>query len=56
MKVSIVRIVLRVAVVFLSFGITARANIMEMKDGRVVEGRFMGGNRLNVRFLVNGQR
>ena len=56
MKVSIVRIVLRVAVVFLSLGITARADILEMKDGRVVEGRYIGGTRLNVRFLVNGQR
>ena len=56
MKVSIVRIVLRVAVVFLSLGITARADILEMKDGRVVEGRYMGGTRLNGRFLVNGQR
>ena len=56
MKVSIVRIVLRVAVVFLSLGITARADILEMKDGRVVEGRYMGGTRLNVLFLVNGRR
>ena len=56
MKVSIVRIVLRVAVVFLSLGIAAQADILEMKDGRVVEGRYMGGTRLNVRFLVNGQR
>ena len=56
MKVSIARIIMRVAVVFLSLGITAQADILEMKDGRVVEGRYIGGSRLNVRFLVNGRR
>lgn len=56
MKVSIRRLVSLVAAGILSLGVFAQADILEMKDGRIVEGRYMGGTRLNVRFLVDGQR
>ncbi len=56
MKVSIRRLVLLAGVGILSLGVFAQADILEMKDGRIVEGRYMGGTRLNVRFLVDGQR
>ena len=56
MKLSIRRLVSLVAAGILSLGITARADILEMKDGRIVEGRYMGGTRRNVQFLVDGQR
>ena len=56
MKLSIRRLVSLLAAGILSLGITARADILEMKDGRIVEGRYMGGTRRNVQFLVDGQR
>ena len=56
MNVSIRRLVLLVVIGILSLGIFAQADILEMKDGRIVEGRYMGGTRRNVRFLVDGQR
>src|SRR5437868_323434 len=33
----------------------AAADTLELKDGRVVQGRFLGGTQALVRFSVNGQ-
>ncbi len=56
MNVSIRRLVLLAGVGILSLGVFAQADILEMKDGRVVVGRYMGGTRRNVEFRVDGQR
>jgi hypothetical protein len=34
---------------------TASADTLEMKDGTVIHGKYVGGTEFNVRFLVNGQ-
>lgn len=34
---------------------TARADILELKDGQIVQGRFLGGSPLNIRFEVDGR-
>ncbi|HUA00678.1 MAG TPA: hypothetical protein VMB02_10125 [Candidatus Aquilonibacter sp.] len=33
----------------------AWGDILEMRDGRVIQGQFLGGSPLNIRFRVNGQ-
>ncbi len=47
--------VLRMCVVVVLFVFSACADTLEMKDGRVIQGKYMGGTRLNIRFLVDGQ-
>ena len=51
--IKIPAMVLAVAAVLLSAG-TVWADKLEMKDGRVIEGTYMGGSRVNVHFRVDG--
>jgi hypothetical protein len=47
-------VVVFVSVVALLGAGAARADRLEMKDGRVIEGTYMGGSRVNVHFRVDG--
>ena len=44
-----------VLIALLIAGICARADSLEMRDGRVINGRYLGGTQGQVRFEVNGQ-
>lgn len=45
-----------VAVVFaVSFVMNASADTLEMKDGSVIHGKYVGGSEYNVRLMVNGK-
>lgn len=39
----------------LALAVAASADTLEMKDGRVIRGKYMGGTQTHVRFEVNGQ-
>lgn len=43
------------AVAFVVFGGVAAADSLELKDGRVLQGRFMGGTQAVLRFETNGE-
>ncbi|HEX4001899.1 MAG TPA: hypothetical protein VHX36_04580 [Candidatus Acidoferrales bacterium] len=43
------------AVISCALAAAARADILELRDGRVIQGQFVGGSPLNIRFKVNGQ-
>ncbi len=52
------RILLKVAFAVLSVvGLAAasRADTLELKNGKLIQGKFLGGSEFNIRFLVNGQ-
>ncbi len=53
MKASIVRGVF-LAILGMSLVVTAAADTLQMKDGRVIQGRYAGGTASHVRFVVNG--
>ncbi len=38
-----------------SLAVAAPADTLEMKDGRLIQGRYMGGSEHHIRFQVNGQ-
>jgi len=38
-----------------ALAVAARGDILELRDGRVIQGQFVGGSPLNIRFRVNGQ-
>jgi len=39
----------------LAFAGTAIADTLELRTGEIVQGKFIGGSSMNIRFLVNGQ-
>jgi hypothetical protein len=45
---------LGVTALALIFSVTASADTLELKDGRVLQGKFLGGTRVIVRFEVDG--
>lgn len=45
---------LAAAVFCFSFAATAHADTLELKDGSIVHGKFVGGSEFNVRFMVSG--
>ncbi len=47
--------ILAVAALALAFAGGASADTLELKDGRVLQGRYLGGTQAQVRFEVNGQ-
>jgi hypothetical protein len=49
------RFIAAAAMSLLFFAGVAAADTLELKDGRVVQGRFLGGTQALVRFSVNGQ-
>src|SRR5437868_7725478 len=49
------RFIAAAALGVLFFAGIAAADTLELKDGRVVQGRFLGGTQALVRFSVNGQ-
>jgi len=49
------RLLAAAAVGLLSFAGVAAADTLELKDGRVVQGRFLGGTQALLRFSVNGE-
>ncbi|HEV2489859.1 MAG TPA: hypothetical protein VGT03_08630 [Candidatus Acidoferrales bacterium] len=55
MKNSTLRGVLLVTLCTMIFGYVAFADTLEMKDGTVVHGKYLGGTEYNVRLLVNGK-
>lgn len=46
--------VLAAAALCFSFAAAAHADTLELKDGSIVHGKFVGGSEFNVRFMVNG--
>ncbi len=38
-----------------AFAVSTAADTLEMKDGRVIEGKYLGGTQSQIRFLVKGQ-
>ncbi len=55
MKISIRRVVFLTLVGAVSLSLAARADTLEMKDGRLIQGKYLGGSEYNIRFLVNGK-
>ncbi len=55
MKASIARGVFLAILGMLSLAIAAPADTLEMKDGRLIHGKYVGGSEYNIRFLVNGE-
>ncbi len=55
MKHSVARIVSLAVVVLVSLAISAWADTLEMKDGRVIQGTYLGGTRYHIRFLVDNK-
>ena len=55
MKASIARAVFVVVLGMLSLGVTAPADTLEMKDGRLIHGKYVGGSEHSIRFQVNGK-
>jgi hypothetical protein len=41
--------------VLLPLGQAARADTLELRTGQIVQGKFLGGSSVNIRFRVNGQ-
>jgi hypothetical protein len=41
--------------VFVLFAVSASADTLQLRDGRVVQGRFLGGTQANVQFESNGK-
>jgi hypothetical protein len=44
-----------VAIVLAAFAGGASADSLELRNGQIVQGKFLGGSPLNIRFQVNGQ-
>ena len=43
------------AISIVAIGFTASADTLELKDGSVVHGKFLGGTEYNIRFMVNNK-
>ncbi len=41
--------------VFVLFAVSASADTLQLRDGRVVQGRFLGGTQASVQFESNGK-
>lgn len=55
MKASMARGVFLAILGMLSLAVTAPADTLEMKDGRLIHGKYVGGSEYHIRFLVNGK-
>ena len=55
MKASMARGVFLAILGMLSLAVTAPADTLEMKDGRLIHGKYVGGSEYNIRFLVSGK-
>ncbi len=55
MKFSKRRIVFLAILAVVSLSLSAWADTLEMKDGRLIRGKYLGGSEHNIRFLVNGK-
>jgi len=55
MKSSAVRIISLVVVALVALGVSAWADTLEMKDGRLIQGKYLGGSEYHIRFLVDGK-
>jgi hypothetical protein len=55
MKPSFLRGVFLVILGVVSLAVVAPADTLEMKDGRLIQGRYMGGSEHHIRFQVSGQ-
>lgn len=54
MRASIARGVFLAILGILSFAAGAAADTLQMKDGRVIQGKYAGGTQSHIRFVVNG--
>jgi hypothetical protein len=55
MKSKILRNLLLAVLGVFALSLTAWADTLEMRDGRLIEGKFLGGSEFHIRFLVNGK-
>ena len=46
---------LALSIVALAFAGTVVADTLELRTGEIIQGKFIGGSSMNIRFLVNGQ-
>lgn len=53
-KFSSARCLLAASFAFLAIG-TAAADTLELRTGQIIQGKFIGGSSMNIRFQVNGQ-
>lgn len=54
-RLSIFLRILSVLLVAVTLTATAVADTLELKTGQIVQGKFIGGSSMNIRFQVNGQ-
>lgn len=54
-RLSIFLRILSVLLVAVTLTATAIADTLELKTGQIVQGKFIGGSSMNIRFQVNGQ-
>lgn len=54
-RLSIFLRILGVLLVAITLTATAIADTLELKTGQIVQGKFIGGSSMNIRFQVNGQ-
>src|SRR5712692_3320107 len=55
MKRIVIRSFVLVCAGVLAFALGASADTLELKDGRVINGRYLGGTQSQVRLLVDGK-
>ncbi len=55
MRNMVIRCALLIFVGVFAFALAASADTIELKDHRVIEGRYMGGSQTHIRFLTNGK-
>lgn len=55
MKTSIGKLALLALTAIATFGLVLSADTLEMRDGRVIRGKYMGGTQNNIRFEANGR-
>ena len=53
MKLSLIRFLALACALLLAGG--AAADMLELKDGRVIHGKYVGGTQNNVRFIVDNE-
>jgi hypothetical protein len=55
MKSKVFRTLLLAVLGVFALSLTARADTLEMRDGRLIDGKFLGGSEFHIRFLVDGK-